>query len=135
MENKMDKFTGDNLIEFIKHNDILKKLPIKYLFIELLKRNLIQPSEIIDAYSDLMQNKLMVVKSHYKDACVTALQIENGNFNKYSDKKNMLNRFLYNTSFSDNFPNLIGRNMDEADKKVWSDFWLLTYGFRPEEER
>ena len=131
----MDKFTGENLIEFIKHNDILKTLPIKYIFVELLKRNLIQPSEIIDAYSDFMHHKLMVIKSHYHEACVTALQMESGNFNKEDDKKDMLNRFLYNTSFSENFPNLIGRNMDEADKKKWSDFWLLTYGFRPEEER
>lgn len=131
----MDKFTGENLIEFIKHNDKLKTLPIKYLFVELLERNLIQPSEIINAYSDLMNRKLMVVESHYHEACVTALQMESGNFNKEADKKDMLNRFLYNTSFSKNFPNLIGRNMDETDKKKWSDFWLSTYGFRPEEEK
>lgn len=131
----MDKFTGENLIEFIKHNDKLKTLPIKYLFVELLERNLIQPSEIINAYSDLMNRKLMIVESHYHEACVTALQMESGNFNKEADKKDMLNRFLYNTSFSKNFPNLIGGNMDEADKKKWSDFWLSTYGFRPEEEK
>ena len=129
-----DILTGESLIKFIEVNPQFKLLPINYLFVELIKRNLIQPSEIINAYSDLMNRKLMIIESHYHEACVTALQMESGNFNKEADKKDMLNRFLYNTSFSKNFPNLIGRSMDEADKKKWSDFWVLTYGFRPEEE-
>ena len=129
-----ETFTGQNLIDFIESNDIFKILPINNLLVELLKRNIIQPSDIINAYSDLMQHKLMVSESHYNDACTTALQMESGNFKKEEDKKEMLDRFIYNASFSKSFPNLIGRTMSEEDKKKWSDFWEKTYGFRPETE-
>ena len=75
-----DILTGESLIKFIEANPQFKLLPINYLFVELLKRNLIQPSEIINAYSDMMQHKLMVAESHYNDSCITALQMETGNF-------------------------------------------------------
>lgn len=91
------------------------------------------PSDIIDAYSQVMQDKLRVAQSHYEDACVTALQMNSGNFNEEEDKKKIMNRFLYNASFSKTFPNFIGEDMNEEEKKKWSDFWLITYGFRPED--
>lgn len=130
---KESTFTGEELIRFVENYPQFQKLPIKYLFIELLKKNLIIPSEIIDAYSQVMQDKLTVVQSHYEDACVTAIQINCGNFNKEEDKKKIMNRFLYNTSFSKTFPNFLAKDMNEEEKKKWSDFWLITYGFRPEE--
>ena len=94
-----DTFTGENLIKFIENNPQFKELPINYLFVELLKRGLIQPSEIINAYSDVMQHKLILAQSHYEDACVTALQIKSGNFNEEENKKKMMNRFLYMRPF------------------------------------
>ena len=129
----MKEFTGKDLIEFVENYPQLQFLPIKYLFIELLKKNLIIPSDIIDAYSQVMQDKLKVARSHYEDACVTALQMNSGNFNKGEDKKKMMDRFLYNASFSKSFPNISGADMTDEEKKEWSDFWLITYGFRPEE--
>ena len=90
----MKEFTGKDLIEFVENYPQLQFLPIKYLFIELLKKNLIMPSDIIDAYSQVMQDKLKVARSHYEDACVTALQMNSGNFTKKEDKKNMMDRFL-----------------------------------------
>ena len=131
MERQM---TGEELIRFVENYPQFQMLPIKFLFIELLKKRWIIPSEIIDAYSQVMQDKLTVAQSHYEDACVTALQMKSGNFNKEEDKKKMMNRFFYNASFSKTFPNLIGNDMTEEEKKKWSDFWLTTYGFKPEEE-
>ena len=131
MERQM---TGEELIKFVGNSPQFQKLPIKFLFIELLRKNWIIPSEIIDAYSQVMQDKLIVSQSHYEDACATALQMKSGNFNKEEDKKKMMNRFFYNASFSKTFPNLIGNDMTEEEKKKWSDFWLTTYGFKPEEE-
>ena len=130
----MKTFTGEELIRFIENHPQFKAIPIKYLFIELLKKDLIIPSDIIDAYSQVMQDKLKVVRSHYEDACVTALQMNSGNFNEEEDKKKIMNRFLYNASFSKSFPQLSGADMTEEEKKKWSDFWEITYGFRPEEE-
>ena len=129
----MKEFTGEELIRFIENHPQFKAIPIKYLFIELLKKDLIIPSDIIDAYSQVMQDKLKVARSHYEDACVTALQMNNGNFNEEEDKKKIMNRFLYNASFSKSFPNMSGADMTDEEKKEWSDFWLITYGFRPEE--
>ena len=129
----MKTFTGEELIRFIENHPQFKAIPIKYLFIELLKKDLIIPSDIIDAYSQVMQNKLTVARSHYEDACVTALQMNSGNFNEEEDKKKIMNRFLYNASFSKSFPNMSGADMTDEEKKEWSDFWLITYGFRPEE--
>lgn len=126
-------FTGESLVKFIEDNPQFKILPINYLLIELLKRNLIRPSEIIDAYSDLMQHKLNVAEAHYDDACITAIQMESNNSQK-EDKKNMLSRFFYNASFSKRLPNMCGRNLTEEERKKWSDFWALNYGFRPEKE-
>ena len=129
----MKTFTGEELIRFIENHPQFKAIPIKYLFIELLKKDLIIPSDIIDAYSQVMQDKLKVARSHYEDACVTALQMNSGNFNEEEDKKKIMNRFLYNASFSKSFPNISGADMTDEEKKKWSDFWLTIYGFRPEE--
>ena len=129
----MKTFIGEELIRFIENHPQFKAIPIKYLFIELLKKDLIIPSDIIDAYSQVMQDKLKVARSHYEDACVTALQMNSGNFNEEEDKKKIMNRFLYNASFSKSFPNMSGADMTDEEKKEWSDFWLITYGFRPEE--
>ena len=129
----MQEFTGKDLIRFVENYPQLQFLPIRDLFIELLKKNLIMPSDIIDAYSQVMQDKLMVAQSHYEDACVTALQMNSGNFTKKEDKKKMMDRFFYNASFSKSFPNMSGVNMTDEEKNMWSDFWLTTYGFRPED--
>ena len=129
----MQEFTGKDLIRFVENYPQLQFLPIRDLFMELLKKNLIMPSDIIDAYSQVMQDKLMVAQSHYEDACVTALQMNSGNFTKKEDKKKMMDRFLYNASFSKSFPNMSGVNMTDEEKNMWSDFWLTTYGFRPED--
>lgn len=129
----MQEFTGKDLIRFVENYPQFQFLPIRDLFIELLKKNLIMPSDIIDAYSQIMQDKLTVAQSHYEDACVTALQMNSGNFNKKEDKKKVMDRFLYNASFSKSFPNISGADMTDEEKKEWSDFWLITYGFRPEE--
>ena len=129
----MQEFTGKDLIRFVENYPQFQFLPIRDLFIELLKKNLIMPSDIIDAYSQIMQDKLTVAQSHYEDACVTALQMNSGNFTKKEDKKKVMDRFLYNASFSKSFPNMSGVNMTDEEKNMWSDFWLTTYGFRPEE--
>ena len=126
--------TAENLITFINNNPQFKELPMKYLFIELLKRDLIQPSEIIDAYSKVMQDKLMVAETHYEDACISAIQMEGNDWSKKENTKNIMDRFFYNTSFSKKFPNLAGRNIDDEYRKKLSDFWLTNYGFRPEDE-
>lgn len=122
---------GQDLINFINNNIHLKHLPIKYTIIELLRKSLINPSEIIDAHTKLLNDKCHIYRCHYEDSCVSALQLFNGNF-KGKDLEDAKKRFLFNTSFSETFPNMIGGELTEEDRKYWRDFFELTYGFNPE---
>lgn len=80
--------TGQDLIDFINSNNWLKNLPIEYTFMELLRRNIIKPSEIIDAYTQVLNDKCDRYKCHYEDSCVSAIQLFNGNF-KGDDYENV----------------------------------------------
>ena len=123
--------TGQDLIDFINSNNWLKNLPVEYTFIELLKRNIIKPSEIIDAHTRVLNDKCDRYKCHYEDSCVSAIQLFNGNF-KGSDYESAKKRFLYNTSFSECFPNLIGTELTPEERTEWREFFKTTYGFDPE---
>lgn len=125
--------TGQDLIDFINNNNWLKQLPIEQIFIELLKRNIIKPSEIIDAYTQVLNDKCHRYKSHYEDSCVSAIQLFNGNF-KGKDYESAKKRFLYNTSFSECFPNMIGTKLTSEDRTKWRKFFKTIYGFDPEEK-
>ena len=65
--------TGQDLIDFINNNSWLKHLPIEWTFIELLKRNIIKPSEIIDAHTRVLNDKCDRYKRHNEDSCVSAM--------------------------------------------------------------
>lgn len=123
--------SGQDLLNFINDNVWLKNMPIKYIFIELLKRNIIKPSEIIDAYTQVLNDKCNRYKCHYEDSCVSAMQLFNGNF-KGDNYESAKKRFLYNTSFSEYFPNMIGTELTPEEKTEWREFFKITYGFNPE---
>lgn len=124
--------TGQYLIDFINNNNWLKRLPIERTFIELLKRNIIKPSEIIDAHTRVLNDKCDRYKCHYEDSCVSAMQLFNGNF-KGNDYEYAKKRFLYNTSFSECFPNIIGTELTPEERIEFREFFKNTYGFDPEE--
>lgn len=124
--------TGQDLINFINSNNWLKNMPIKYTFMELLRLNIIKPSEIIDAHTQVLNDKCDRYKCHYEDSCVSAMQLFNGNF-KGDNYESAKKRFLYNTSFSECFPNLIGTELTSEDREEWRNFFKITYGFDPED--
>jgi hypothetical protein len=124
--------SGQDLLNFINNNDWLKNLPIEYTFIELLKRNIIKPSEIIDAYTQVLNDKCNKYRCHYEDSCVSAIQLFNGNF-KGDNYDSAKKRFLYNTSFSECFPNMIGTELTSDEREEWRNFFKTTYGFDPED--
>lgn len=124
--------SGQDLLNFINNNDWLKNLPIEYTFVELLKRNIIKPSEIIDAYTQVLNDKCNKYKCHYEDSCVSAMQLFNDNF-KGDNYDSAKKRFLYNTSFSECFPNMIGNELTSDEREEWRKFFKITYGFDPEE--
>ena len=61
------------------------------------------------------------------------MQLFNGNF-KGNDYKSAKKRFLYNTSFSECFPNMIGTELTSEDRINWRKFFKTIYGFDPEEK-
>lgn len=122
---------GQDLIHFINRNEWLKFVPIKHTIMELLKRNIINPSEIIDAHTQVLNEKCDRYRSHYEDSCVSALQLFGGNY-KGKDYESAKKRFLYNTSFSECFPALIGNELTEEDREKWREFFKMTYNIDPE---
>jgi hypothetical protein len=124
---------GQDLINFINSNGGLKELPIKYTFVELLKQNIIKPSEIIDAYTQVLNDKCHKYRSHYEDSCVSALQlfVFNDNF-KGDNYESAKKRFLYNASFSESFPNMTGTELTSEERTEWRKNFKLIYGFDPE---
>jgi hypothetical protein len=124
---------GQDLISFINSNSGLKELPIEYTFMELLKQNIIKPSEIIDAYTRVLNNKCNKYRSHYEDSCVSALQLFEFKDNFKGDAyESARKRFLYNASFSESFPNMIGTELTAEERAEWRKNFKLIYGFDPE---
>ena len=125
-----NNMTGEDLIKFIENNNSLKYLPISYTIKELLKRDLINPSTLIDAQKELLEEQIHRYKSHYTDAVVSSKQILDGNF-KGEYLEDAKKRFQYNTSFCKTFPKV--NNLTEEENKKFSDNFELCYGFRPED--
>ena len=125
---------GQALIDIISKNPALLYCDIRETFKYLLKRQLINPSALIDAQVEQMADEQYKLRCHFEDAVVSTIQLFGGNYKgeQYEDAKK---RLFYNTSFSKQFPNMsTPEPLSDEDKKYWSDFFESTYGFRPEEE-
>ena len=126
--------TGEDLIKIIQDNDRLRYGDVKETIKELLKRRLINPSALIDAQVEILEEEKYRKRCHFEDAVVSTIQLFGGNYEgkDYEDAKK---RLFYNTSFSECFPNMsTPEPLTDEDKKYWSDFFARIYGFRPEEE-
>ena len=125
---------GQELIDIISKNPALLYCDIRETFKYLLKRQLINPSALIDAQVEQMADEQYKLRCHFEDAVVSTIQLFGGNYKgeQYEDAKK---RLFYNTSFSKQFPNMsTPEPLSDEDKKKWSDFFENIYGFRPEEE-
>lgn len=125
---------GIELIDIIQNSIYLQHSDIKETLKELLKKKLINPSTLIDAQVELLEEEKYRLRCHFEDSVVSTIQLFGGHYKGklYKDAKK---RLFYNTSFSKQFPNIIfPEPLTEEDKKYWSDFFNTIYGFRPEEE-
>lgn len=125
---------GEDLIKVIKDDDRLRYGDVKETIRELLKGRLINPSTLIDAQVEILEDEKYKLRCHFEDSVVSTIQLFGGKF-KDKDYEKAKKRLFYNISFSKRFPN---RSMPEPltyeDRKEWSDFFDFIYGFRPEEE-
>lgn len=119
----------------IQDNPHLRYGDVKETIKALLKRRLINPSALIDAQVEILENEKYKLRCHFEDSVVSTIQLFGGNF-KGENHEKAKKRLFYNTSFSKQFPNMTTtyEPLTDEDKKEWSDFFDLIYGFRPEEE-
>lgn len=126
--------TGEDLIKVIKDNDRLRYGDVKETIKALLKARLINPSTLIDAQVEILEDEKYKLRCHFEDSVVSTIQLFGGNF-KGENYEKAKKRLFYNTSFSKSFPNMSSSEpLTDEDRKEWSDFFDLIYGFRPEEE-
>lgn len=126
--------TGEDLIKVIKDNDRLRYGDVKETIKALLKARLINPSTLIDAQMEILEDEKYRLRCHFEDSVVSTIQLFGGNF-KGENYEKAKKRLFYNTSFSKSFPNMSpSEPLTDEDRKEWSDFFDLIYGFRPEEE-
>ena len=126
---------GEDLIKVIKDDDRLRYGDVKETIKELLKARLINPSMLIDAQVEILEDEKYKLRCHFEDSVVSTIQLFGGN-HKDKDYEKAKKRLFYNTSFSKQFPNMTTtcEPLTDEDRKEWSDFFDLIYGFRPEEE-
>lgn len=125
---------GEDLIKVIQDNDRLRHGDVKEIIKELLKARLINPSTLIDAQVEILEDEKYKLRCHFEDSVVSTIQLFGGNY-KDKDYEKAKKRLFYNTSFSKQFPNMsMPEPLTDEDRKEWSDFFDLIYGFRPEEE-
>lgn len=125
---------GQELVDIISKNPSLLYGNIRETFKYLLKKQLINPSALIDAQVAQMAEEQYRTRCHFEDAVVSTIQLFGGNFNGL-DYEKAKRRLFYNTSFSKQFPNMsTPEPLSDEDKQYWSDFFETIYGFRPEEE-
>lgn len=125
---------GEDLIKVIKDNDRLRYGDVKETIKALLKERLINPSTLIDAQVEALEDEKYKLRCHFEDSVVSTIQLFGGNY-KDEDYEKAKKRLFYNTSFSKQFPNMsMPKPLTDEDRKEWSDFFDLIYGFRPEEE-
>ena len=126
--------TGEDLIKVIKDNDRLRYGDVKETIKALLKARLINPSTLIDAQVGILEDEKYKLRCHFEDSVVSTIQLFGGNF-KGENYEKAKKRLFYNTSFSKSFPNMSpSEPLTDEERKEWSDFFDLIYGFRPEEE-
>ena len=125
---------GEDLIKLIKDNDRLRYGDVKETIKELLKARLINPSTLIDAQVEMLEDEKYRLRCHFEDSVVSTIQLFGGNY-KDKEYEKAKKRLFYNTSFSKQFPNMsMPEPLTDEDRKEWSDFFNWMYGFRPEEE-
>ena len=127
--------TGEDLIRVIQDNQRLRYGDVKETIKELLKARLINPSALIDAQVAILEDEKYKLRCHFEDSVVSTIQLFGGNF-KGENYEKAKKRLSYNTSFSKQFPNMTTtyEPLTDEDRKEWSDFFDLIYGFRPEKE-
>ena len=119
---------GKDLYRILEKNSFLLCSDIKYTIAYLLKERLINPSTLIDAHVDILEDEKDKYKCHFieADTC-NHLFIEGNKEQKEFAKK----RAMYNGQFNTCFPKK--NEMDANTTEECREWFKNLYGFNPEE--
>lgn len=118
--------TGQDLIKIIQSKNELNSGDIKYTLLFLLKNKFIYPSDIINLYTDLLNDEVDKLKSHYDEGCLCTDLMLYGND---AQKEWAIKRAKFNACNCKNIP--YNYNLTEDEIKECSTLFETTYGFNP----
>lgn len=119
---------GEDLRRILEMNSFLLCNDIKYTIEYLLKKRLINPSTLIDAQVDILENEKDKYKCHFIEADTCNDLFMNGN---KEQKEFAKKRAMYNGQFNTCFPKK--NKMDANTTEECREWFKNMYGFNPEE--
>ena len=119
---------GEDLRRILEMNSFLLCNDIKYTIEYLLKKRLINPSTLIDAQVDILENEKDKYKCHFIEADTCNDLFMNGN---KEQKEFAKKRAMYNGQFNTCFPKK--NKMDANTTEECREWFKNLYGFNPEE--
>lgn len=119
---------GEDLYRILEKNSFLLCSDIKYTIAYLLKKHLINPSTLIDAQVDILEEEKDKYKCHFieADTCNFLMREGNEEQKSWADK-----RAKYNGMFNPTFPKK--NRMDANTTEECREWFKNMYGFNPEE--
>ena len=119
---------GEDLRRILEMNSFLLCNDIKYTIEYLLKKRLINPSTLIDAQVDILENEKDKYKCHFIEADTCNDLFMNGN---KEQKEFAKKRAMYNGQFNTCFTKK--NKMDANTTEECREWFKNLYGFNPEE--
>lgn len=120
--------TGEDLRKLLENNPYLLTVDIRYTIAYLLKRKLINPSVLIDEYTNILNEERDKYKCHFIEADTCNFLMREGDEEQKSWAEQ---RARYNGQFNPSFPHK--HNLTEEEVKERKEYFELMYGFNPEE--
>ena len=122
---------GEDLIQFIQKRPHLLYLDISDIIKELLKQRYINPSTLIDAHVNILNEEKDKYKCHFieADTC-NYLLIEGDKEQKEFGRK----RAMYNSKFNTTYKWTYKDKLSEEELKERKEYFNLIYGFNPEKD-
>lgn len=120
--------TGEELKKLLENNPYLTTIDIRHTIAYLLKRRLINPSVLIDEYTNILNEEKDKYKCHFieADTCNFLMREGNEEQKSWADK-----RAKYNGMFNPTFPKK--NRMDANTTEECREWFKNMYGFNPEE--
>lgn len=122
---------GSNLKRILDNNSFLLENDIKYTIAYLLKKRLINPSTLIDAQVNILNDEKDRYKCHFveADTCNFLLMQGNKEQKEFAEK-----RAKYNSKFNTTYIWSYKDKLSEEELKERREYFKLMYGFDPEKE-